>query len=363
MPLKVAVLHDWVAAVGGGEKVVLTLARDLDADVFAADVDPKVIENAGFGGQHVTPLTKLPEKPPRRVHAAIRAFSRADLRGYDAYVLSGNWALFAAPNHRPNLLYCHTPARALYDLREAWLVGLPAHQRMLARPWSARMRRRVRRVLPSVMRIVANSRNVQGRVRLYWNRSAEVVHPPVATSRFRFDRVGDFWLSVNRLSHEKRIELQIRAFRRLPREHLVVVGGAPPGTDATRFIRALDPPSNVEFAGEVPDARLVELLATCRGLVATSRDEDFGLSVLEAHASGKVAVATNQGGHRETVVPGVTGYLLPPTPQAFADRISTLRTESLEAKADACRARAREFDEAVFVRRMRAQIERAVASR
>lgn len=360
--MKVAVFHDWIAAVGGGEKVVLTLARDLGADVFAAGADPEVVDRAGFPGTAVTPLTALPEKPPRRIQAAIRAFSRAALEGYDAYVFSGNWSLFAAPNHRPNLMYCNTPARALYDLREPWLRGLPALQRMLARPWSARIRRRVEKTLPSVERIVANSRNVQGRIRMYWDRSAEVVHPPVAVSRFRFDRVGEAWVSVNRLSHEKRIGLQVEAFRRLPRERLLVVGGAPPGTDPDRFIGALDPPPNVEFAGEVPDAKLVDLLATCRGLIATARDEDFGMSVVEAHAAGKVVVATDEGGHRETVQPGVTGYLLRPDPHAFANRISTLRTEELERKADACRARAREFDEAVFVGRMREHLERVASS-
>src|SRR5207249_1317899 len=95
----------------------------------------------------------------------------------------------------------------------------------------------------------------------------DVVYPPVEVAAYRFERVGDAWLAVSRISHEKRVDLLVETFRRLPHEKLLVVGGAQLGVSAERLIRSLNPPANVEFLGEIPEPRLRELSATCRGLV------------------------------------------------------------------------------------------------
>src|SRR5438445_11455565 len=105
------------------------------------------------------------------------------------------------------------------------------------------------------------------------------------------------------------IDLQLEVFRRLPRERLVVAGGPQMGVRMERFVRSLDPPRNVEFLGEVDDSKLRDLYATCRGLIATSQDEDFGLGPVEAMASGEAGVAVDEGGYRESVVHRKTGWL------------------------------------------------------
>jgi len=199
---------------------------------------------------------------------------------------------------------------------------------------------------------------VSGRIRRFLGRTSEVVYPPVDTARYRFARVGDFWLSVNRLSHEKRLDLQMEVFRRLPRERLVVAGGPQLGVRMERFVRSLDPPRNVEFVGEVEDAKLRDLYATCRGLIATSQDEDFGLAPLEAMASGKAVVAVDEGGYQESVVHRKTGWLQPATPERLAACVSEATPEGLAAMRGACEARAREFDARGFVDRMRELLER-----
>ena len=354
--MKVAIVHDWMTTLGGGEKVVLTLAQALGAEIVTSELDPDVPRKAGFEGVRVRPIAALPRNQPWRTIAATRAFSRLELHGVDIVVLSGNWVVHAAPRNRPNLYYCHTPTRVFYDLRESWLRSLPAGHRPFARAWSRVHRWWNERTLPSIDRIVANSRNVQGRIRRYWRRESAVVNPPVPVDRYRFESVGDVWLDVSRLSHEKRLDLAVETFRRLPRERLVIVGGAPRGTDRDAFIRRLDPPSNVEFRDTIPEPELATLYATCRGVVSTSVDEDFGMTAVEANASGKVVVAADGGGYRETQAEGVTGFLLPPTPAAFAERIASLTTADLESRAGRCRANAHRFDASVFVEKMRAEI-------
>src|SRR5207245_7385224 len=186
----------------------------------------------------------------------------------------------------------------------------------------------------------AHSRGVAQRPGSLLRRKAASVYPPVATSRYRFGHVGDSWLAVSRLSHEKRLQLLVETFRRLPRERLVVVGGPQLGLDANRLVRSLDPSANVEFLGEIQEAKLLDRYATCRGLVATSEDEDFGLTPVEAMAAGKAVVAVDEGGYRETIVPGETGWLVPPTAAALASAISSTTVAGLERMRAPCDRRA-----------------------
>jgi len=351
--MRVAILHDHMSFIGGGERLALTLARGLDADLYVTDLDPDIPRKAGFADVRVTELAKIPRTPLLRQTRQAKAFHHAEIPDHDAYVFSGNWAIAAAETHRPNLWYCHTPARVFYDLETTFLEDLSPAKRVAARTWIKRTRPKYEANVAEVQRIVVNSRNVASRVERYLHRTAEVVYPPVDITRYRFSEIGDFWLSVNRLSHEKRIGLQIEAFRKRPTERLVIVGGPQVGVDARAFTRSLDPPSNVEFLGEVDEARLLELYATCRGFVATSKDEDFGLTPVEAMASGKAVVAVDEGGYRETVVPGQTGWLVPATPAAIAEAIRGATPERLGAMRPACVDRAKAFDAPRFVSRMR----------
>ncbi len=354
--MKLAVFYDYLQTVGGGERVALTLAKRLGADLITTEFNPALPARAGFDGVHVIPLGSLRHGPPwKQLHATWR-FRRARFPGYDFYIFTGNWAQFAAAHHRPNLYYCLTPTRIFYDQRDATLARQPFVRRTVGSLWIRGHAALDKRAVRRCDRIVAISENVRDRVRRTYDRDAAVIYPPVQTSRLGFRELGDFWLSVSRLYPEKRIELQLEAFRQLPGEKLGIVGGYSPGDLAERYAEGLHPPSNVTLRGEVSDAELVDLYARCRGFVTTAVDEDFGITPVEAMASGKVVLATNEGGYRETVVHGKTGYLLPPSPEAFAGTIRQLDDSALNAMRDACIARARAFDEEVFVARMRSAI-------
>lgn len=358
--MRAAILHDHLSFVGGGERTVMTLASALDADVYVTDLDPELPGRMGFPNVRMEEIAKVLKTPILRQNRQAKAFAEVELPGYDVYVFSGNWAVFASKRHTPNLWYCHTPMRVFYDLRERFLGDLSVPKRLAAKRWMAKMRPKYENAVRTSQSIVANSRNVAGRVRKYLHREADVVYPPVATSRLHFKRVGDFWLSVNRLSHEKRLSLQVETFRRLPDERLLVAGGPQVGVDADRFVRSLNPPKNVEFLGEIEESKLVEFYATCRGFVATSMDEDFGMTPVEAMASGKAVLATDEGGYRESVVQDETGWLLPAEASAFSKKIDSLTDEQLEGMKDKCVERAKYFDEGMFIWRMKDHISRVI---
>ena len=351
--MRIAVFYDYLQTIGGGERVALTLAKHLGADIITTQSDAGLPGRAGFPGVRVISLGDILLQPPlKQLHASWK-FTRARFDGYDFHFLIGNWAHYAGGRHHPNIYYCLTPTRSFYDQRRAMLRRLRPPNRWIARAWSASHAWFERRSVRRCDQIVAISENVRGRVREYYGRDASVIYPPVATSRFRFQEIGDFWLSVSRMYPEKRIELQLEIFRRLPRERLVLVGGYSAGDLAERYLASLKTPPNVTMLGEIPEDRLVDLYARCRGFLTTAVDEDFGITPVEAMAAGKCVLATDEGGYRETVIPAKTGFLLPPDPDPFVRTLRELDESALRSMKDDCIARARTFDETVFVQKMK----------
>jgi glycosyltransferase involved in cell wall biosynthesis len=357
--MNVAIFHDFMGSIGGGEKLVLTLAKALSADLYTTDLNTDIVQKLGYGDVNIVNLGPLSKTPPLKQIDASMKFKRLKVdKEYDFHVFSGNWSHYAAEKLHPNLLYCHTPVRAFYDLKEWTIKNLDnAMQRLGARIWIFTHKRFNERSIQHVDSIVANSENVKGRIKRFYNRDATVINPPVPTKLFEFKEVGDFWLSVNRLYPEKRIDLQYEIFRRLPDERLKIVGGSTLGDHSKAYMSKLgDVPPNVELLGQVSREELTDLYARCKGFIATAVDEDFGMTPVEAMASGKVTLATNEGGFRETLVDGVTGWLLPADRDAFVGKIRTLTQDGLMTMREACLKRSMLFDEAAFVSKMRKYI-------
>ncbi len=116
-----------------------------------------------------------------------------------------------------------------------------------------------------------------------------------------------------------------------------------------------DLPPNVAIASEVTEEVIVNYYARCKGLICTAKDEDFGLTPLEAMASGKPVVAVNEGGFRETVTPE-TGILVQPDAESIIGAVRSL-SKNPEHYHDACIARAQEFNQKEFSERLRALVD------
>ena len=344
--VKIAIFHDYFGAIGGGERVVIAMAKILDADIITTDTDAvKKIDP----GVRVISLGKTIKYPGLKQISATLKFYFSDFsKKYDLFIFSGNWAHYAAHRHHPNIWYCYTPVRAFYDLYPTFLSRQGAVSRLFFRTWVFLHRKWDQRSIAQIDRIIAISRNVQDRISRYHHRDAELIYPPVDTSQFHCIEYRNFWLSVNRLYPEKRIELQIEAFRQVPEELLVIVGGYSEGDHAAIYAEKIrhELPSNVTLRGEVTGDEIVDLYARCKAHICTALDEDYGLTPLEAMASGKPVVAVDEGGYRETVT-DKTGVLVAPSVDSLVKGIRFV-AQNPERYRDACLARAREFDLAEF---------------
>lgn len=358
--MRIAIFHDYIGAIGGGEKLVLTLAKGLGADVITTDMDSESVNKMGFEYVKIISLGNTLKMPPLKQIDASFKFATCDFsKKYDFFIFSGNWAFFAAKKHKPNLYYCHTPTRAFYDLYDVYRKN---HSIFIAVPFTVwvQLHKRVSEYyLSHVCKIVTNSINTKNRIRKYLNKNSTVIYPPVDTSRFEFKQYGDFWLSVNRLYPEKRVEMQIEAFKEIPDQKLLIVGGYAAGDHASEYASRLMTglPENVTLMGSVSEEKLLELYATCKGYVTTAMNEDFGMTPIESMAAGKPVVAVKEGGYLESMIDKETGLLVEANVESIVRAIITV-SKNPEIYKNSCIQRAKLFDTSEFIRKTKEVISR-----
>lgn len=309
---RTALAHHWLVAVRGGEKVLGALAELLpSADVFTLVQDAS--QTAAILGSREVRSSFLQRMPgaPRWHRYFLPLYPLAarslDLRGYDLVVTSDAATIKGVRVDRSaaHICYCHSPMRYVWGETDRRYRAAPRHQR-----WAlAAVRRPLQlwdyRAAQGVTQFVANSMNVQRRIRECYGRDSEVVYPPVDVDSYRPDpsaRCEGYFLTASHLVPYKRIDIVVDAFNRcgLP---LLVVGSGPERARIERTAR-----SNVRFLGAQPLQALVRLMQRCRAFVFAG-EEDFGIVMAEAQACGKPVVALGRGGAGEIVTHGRTGVL------------------------------------------------------
>lgn len=348
--------------------MVLTLARELTADLYTTNIDEDKVKRMGF--EDVLPrifsIGKIPTNAPFRHQAALWKFRRLNLgRKYDFYIIGGDWATSGAVNNKPNLWYIHSPLNELWEWRDFVRKEILSRwKRPIFDIWVWINRKLSLKYAKHIDIWVCNSNNTKKRVKKFYNREAEIIYPPTDTSKYEYKPHRNYWLSVNRLINHKRVDMQVEAFSKMPNEKLIIVGSYEKGAKQfevyNKYIESIKP-ENVEIINWADDKKLKELYSGCKGFITTARDEDFGMAPVEAMASGKPVIASNEGGYKETVVNGKTGILI--------DDISEIKiisaVESLNEEMGGnelaymkdCQERAREFDIRVFVEKIKRQIQ------
>lgn len=362
--MKIAIFHNFLDNMGGAEIVALTLARELNADVYTTNVDSLKIAKMGFSDviSRIKSLGRVPVNAPFRHQIALWKFRRLNLgKKYDFYIIAGDWAVSAAVNNKPNLWYVHSPIRELWDLYGYVRNNLVSWwKRPLFDIWVLVNRFLNQRYVGNVQKIVCNSENTKRRVKKYYGIDVGVINPPIDCSKYRYKKDKGYWLSVNRLITHKRIDLQMKAFAQLPNERLIIVGSYEKGASQFESYRAYLEgirPRNVEIINWTDDAKLKELYSECKGFITTAKDEDFGMTVVEAMASGKPVIAPNEGGYKETIINGKTGILIDNIDvDSLVDvvgRISMDLGKNSGKYRKECIRQANKYDTAVFVRKIK----------
>jgi glycosyltransferase involved in cell wall biosynthesis len=355
--LRIALAHDWLCGVRGGEHVLeriagLILREHESAGLYLMFDDGRPIGPAVDAVHKV--VTRLGRRPwsnrlrrwllawyPAAVGELSRELQREhDRRPIDLVISTSSAAIkgLQAPAGVPHLCYCHSPARYVWGQEDRYRAGLRG---LGLRMVGNRFRDWDRRTSANVTTFIANSAHTQAEIRRCYGRESVVVHPPVREMFFEgavWGRADGPWLVVSALEPYKRVELAIDAALQAGQE-LVVVGDGSQRKELERHAGG-----RVRFMGRVSDGQLRDLY---RGvsLLLFPQVEDFGIVAVEAQACGLPVVARRAGGALESVVDGVTG--------AFFDEDSVEGLLEAEKRCprgcgEACRENARRFSETRF---------------
>jgi len=350
--MRVAIVHDWLNGMRGGEKVLESLLEIYpQATIYTlfhktGRVSPRIESHQivtswlnFIPGIHRYYRNLLPLFP-----SAVEAW---DLTGYDL-VISSSHAVAKGVHcrHAVHVCYCHTPMRYLWDAEDDY------HLSPLRRALFGIVRPRLRRwdceAASRVDSFIANSRFVRARIRAYYGRHAEVIEPPIDTDFFTPaspDRREDFYLAVGALVPYKRFDIVVQAFNTLGRR--LVIAGSGPELKRLRNMAG----STVELRGWVTDEELRRLYRSTRALVFAAR-EDFGMVAIEAQACACPVIAFSVGGSSETVQDGVNGILF--ADQHADDVIQAIRKfEAMGWPAEQVRHRVERFSREAFQTKIR----------
>lgn len=361
---KVAVVHDWLTGMRGGEMCLEIICKMFpDATIFT------LIHNEGSVSKGIEShpivtsfIQKLPFKKKRyRNYLPLFpiAIEQLNLKDFDIIISTSHAVAKGVIPHAKalHISYIHTPMRYVWDLYEQYFgkEKLNFVTRLIVPPVASYLRNWDVVSSNRVDFFIANSRNVKQRIYRHYRREAEVIYPPVNTSKFLLGQKSDnYYLIVSAFVPYKRVDLAIEVANKR-KDRLVIIGNGPD----EKYLHSIAGPT-IEFKKALSHDELIGFYQNCRALLFPG-EEDFGIVPLEAQSAGKPVIAYGKGGALETVIDGKTGlYFSEQTTESLNDALT--RFEQTNFNASLIREHALTFDEKVFETKLTEFIHRKVES-
>ncbi|MCD6442150.1 glycosyltransferase [bacterium] len=348
--MRVALIHDFLTQYGGAEKVLEAFHEIWpQAPIFTLFYDAKMMK--GYFKDcniKVSPIQNLPfgvKKYRWYLPLMPSAIERFNLSEFDL-VISDCSAYSKGVLTKPGTLhisYLHTPTRYLWSDAYEYIDSLKGAEKVVSKflaPVLTRLRVWDQIAAQRPDYLIANSAFIAQRIKHYYRRDSTVIYPPVETSKFSIaNKIQDYYLIISRFRPYKRVDLAIKAFNKL-RMPLKIIG-----TGEDKLLKKMAGP-NIEFLGFVSDREKAKYLSHCKAFIHP-QEEDFGITPIEAMASGRPVIAYKKGGAMETVVDGLTGkFFKNQTVEDLADAVLKLNLN--EVKPQKIREHAEKFSKKQF---------------
>lgn len=348
--VKIALVHDWLTNMGGAERVLINFKEIYkDSPIYTTLYNPKKLDNE-LKNIDVRTSFLQNEKNLKKGHQGLlpympAAFENFDLNEYDIVLSSSSSCakgIVTSPSSM-HICYCHTPMRYgwefYYEYANDW--DMKKIKRSMLKYFINYIRVWDNVSSNRVDYFIANSKNVAWRIWKHYRRESVVIHPPVRCHLFNVSDIDeDYFLILSRLVPYKKIDLAVRAFNELGLP-LVVIGD---GVEKEKLQSIAK--DNIKFLGRQPDNVVKEYYSKCRAFIFPG-EEDFGITSLEAQASGRPVIGFGKGGLLETVVEGKTGvFFNEQTVESLKDAVK--RFQHMDFDKQTIRTHAGEFSEEMF---------------
>ncbi len=357
--MKIAIVHDWLTNMGGAEQVVINFKEVYkEAPIYTTFYNPNKLDdklkNIEVKTSHLQ-KKKMVENHKKYFPLMPIAFEKFDLNEYDV-VISSSSSCAKGVLTKPgsiHICYCHTPMRYAWEKRDEYTQGM------------GKLKKKLVEILCHYMRIwdvsssnrvdyfIANSTEVQKRIKKHYKRDSIVINPPVRCNMFNISETdGDYYLVLSRLVGYKRFDLAVQACSELGKK-LVVIGEGPEREKLEKLAN-----ENVTFLGRQPDEVVKKYMSECKALLFPG-EEDFGIVPVEAQSCGRPVIAYGKGGVLDSVIDGKTGIFFK---EQTVDSVKRAieKFETMKFDKEEIRKHALKFDENVFQEKIRKFVEEKV---
>jgi glycosyltransferase involved in cell wall biosynthesis len=360
---KIAIVADWLTNMGGAEQTVLAMHEAFPkAPIYTSVFTPDTMPDFAKLDIRTTWIQRFP-KSLRRLHKwfpviRVWAFRGLDLSEYDIILTSTIAESKHVRKTRPDqvlISYCHTPVRYYWSHYEQyrhdpgfgafnWLV------RILIPIFMPSQKKLDFKAAQKVDVFIANSTEVQKRIKKYYKKPSTIIHPPVDVDRFEPARSrGDYYVALGRQVPYKRIDLAVAAATKLGVKLRVYGNGS-----EHAYLESIAGPTVSFFTdrfGDASDKAVADALNHAKGYIFPA-EEDFGIVQVEALAAGAPVIAYSKGGALDIVQDGESGVLFHrQTVESITEAIK--RAEQIDFLPGTLRRKAKRFDKSLFITKIR----------
>ena len=349
MDKKTIILHDTFLYKWWWERLILMMAKGLDADLASGFFSSWSFDlrKEGFKWKMISVSSEIFKKWFRHIKLKYAfLFNTKFLKDYDTVIFSWD-SISAVRNCQENtkkIYYCHTPPRYIYDLHSLYFKKVPLLLKPFFKLFCFIFKKMYERDVKQMDLVLTNSINTQKRIKNFLWIEAKVLYPPVDMSEFKFKWQWDYYLSFARLSDAKRVDRIVEAFKKLLDKKLIIIYWENDPQKQKIFdlsklynnIKLITLPWNIGFTDYVANA-----IAT----IYIPIDEDFWMSPVESMAAGKPVLWVNEWGLKESIIDKKTGILIneEATIEDIIDWINFLTPEKCLSMKDDCENRAKDF--------------------
>jgi len=312
---KTIILHDTFLYKWGWERLILMMAKSLNADLASGFFSAWSFDlrKEWFKWKMISVSSEIFKKGFR--HLKLKwafLFNTSFLNKYDIVIFS--WDSLSAVrncfNNTKKVYYCHTPPRYLYDLRESYLKKVPFLIKPAFNILSYIFKKMYEYDISKIDLILTNSENTKKRIKDFLWLDSVVLYPPVNLNEFKYKNQWNYYLSFARLSDAKRVDRIVCAFKKMPDKKLVVIYWENDPSRLEIFSLA-NWYNNIEFITLPWNFWFTDYVANCIATIYVPVDEDFWMSPVESMAAWKPVLGVNEWWLKETIIDNKTWILIP----------------------------------------------------